>query len=119
MKAKLTNRILARITDEINHGSALWAIAWANEYFEAHDPIRSALLNKARSKQEQTQLSGKTLELLLQGDTISDMPTDCYKEISNLRIVRSHTSRPKIIPQMQVSHQRRKELFAPRIAMRE
>ena len=71
MTLRCTTKILKMLSSQISSGNAKWAIAVANEYMQHDDPVRVALLRRAR---EQGWRASSPLDQALEnGSTLSQL----------------------------------------------
>jgi len=66
---------------EIAYGRALWALLSANEIFEVNDPLRLALVTRA--KRRITYLA-PFADLVFQGKTLSELPAEAVYQLRSV-----------------------------------
>ncbi|MEZ4754364.1 MAG: hypothetical protein R3A13_08670 [Bdellovibrionota bacterium] len=82
MKAQLTATIFRYISKEISNGRPLWGMLRANEYLESQDPLRQALVIKARA--HLGNLNQSLVNQVLAGAKLAELETSQREEILEL-----------------------------------
>lgn len=86
--------LLRQVSKMITHGQPLWAMAWANEYFEADHPLRMALVRKAKSVINESSLNQAGVLQLLGGAPIGAIDPNQRITLSNERSSRKTRTIP-------------------------
>ena len=121
MKAKLNNSMFHYLSKEITQGCALQAILRANEYLNAEDPLRLALIAKAKTRASYQQLrhNWNYISLIEKGLSLSELSSAqitqieqaITKQVSDLPQATTKTIPAKFASHRRVAFYSRKKAF--------
>ncbi len=123
MNQKITQTLLCDITQQISLGRPIWALARANEYLEANNPLRAALARKALSRSTCGINSKVGQEIIVHGKKFGELTKSEQEEIIKIEPAYS-TSQLKIIiknrlgrkDSRKISAEGRRRIIKPRYA---
>ena len=76
MKHETNLTILTHVSTQISQGRPLWALLWANQYWEKESPLRQALVMKARlamADDRRYAALGQALQNIIDGATMQEL----------------------------------------------
>ena len=84
MELQLSMRQLAHLKKQINSGRPLWAILTINEYLEADNPLRAALVRDAHTQLKNSQTTEpKTWAAIMHGMRKGELDTSALLELAS------------------------------------
>lgn len=90
MERKLTLRMLAHISAQLNDDQALWAVLTANEYLEPTSSLRKAFVTRARQQIAASSLTRNVNNRIFEGARLSDFSPHVQLRIRSI-------TKPKIL----------------------
>lgn len=85
---EMTQKVFCYISSEISNGRPVWGLLRANEYLEASNPIRQALVVKAKNgltKFDLNQTQIQAFNLIAQGHKLADLSAELQAAVANIK----------------------------------
>jgi len=84
MKLKLESKLLIDICQDIKSQRATWALLRANEYLDVHDPLRKALVKKAKTALTSIPMTETLQQVVIHGKTYLELNDIQRNEVLHL-----------------------------------